>query len=76
MVTSPPWVASLENLIQTAPFDRLDLALLEACLPFWQQRRYRMGQLILHGETAPDGVLLLRQGRVRSLGARRGGQAG
>ena len=73
MVTSPPWVASLENLIQTAPFDRLDPALLETCLPFWQQRRYRMGQLILHCETAPDGVLLLRQGLVRSLGARRGG---
>ena len=70
MVTSPPWIASLEELNQAIPFDRLEPALLEPALLLWERRRYRMGQLMLHGETLPDGVLLLRQGRVRSLGPR------
>lgn len=70
MVTSPPWLASLEVLNQAIPFDRLEPALLEQALPLWERRLYRMGQLMLHGETLPDGVLLVRQGRVRSLGPR------
>ena len=70
MVASPAWVVSLDDLRQSAPFDRLDSSVLEECQALWERRRYRMGQLILHGETLPDGVLLLRQGRVRSVGAR------
>lgn len=50
------------------PFDQLSAAAAEALQPLLQPRRYQLGQTILRPDVIPEGVLLILQGQLRSLG--------
>ena len=50
------------------PFDQLSAAAAEALQPLLQPRRYQLGQTMLRPDVIPEGVLLILQGQLRSLG--------
>jgi ATP-binding cassette subfamily B protein len=61
-------------LHQFAPFDQLPEALVPSLDPLLQPLRFRLGQTVLRPDVLPDGVLLVVQGQLRSLGPEPGGQ--
>jgi subfamily B ATP-binding cassette protein HlyB/CyaB len=49
------------------PFDRLAAEPLAQLAGRCERRRYRLGQVALHGDALPEVVILVRQGRLRML---------
>ena len=73
-MTAAPSRPSAGLLRQFPPFDQLPEDLALGLDPLLQPLRFRLGQTVLRPEVLPDGVLLLLQGQLRSLGSEPGGQ--
>ena len=67
--TPPSSTGSPTAVLQRfAPFDRLSPEAAAALEPLLQPRRFRLGQTVLRPDVAPEGVLLILSGQLRSLG--------
>ncbi len=73
-MTAAPSRPSAGLLRQFPPFDQLPEDLALGLDPLLQPLRFRLGQTVLRPDVLPDGVLLLLQGQLRSLGSEPGGQ--